>query len=479
MLSFVMDAVASSISLVNSYEVYSLIVIIIVVAALYLARERCQEIRENYDEIVANENNKHPTKFSLQAKRHIDTCPVIIDYKMYDLADYLNQNEHPGGKGIVEQFYKQDCSKLFHSMHQDSRQILKDILPQYLITQPMITTTNDKNNNSKEKNKKENEKSEEKTENPTSHTRAVSEILQENKKGYLSKPEYYFKQQTMSTRKSQIKLDKWIEIFEKWVKQLDFPCVCGKASVYTNQCKYIMIDNKKGSTIDDLACLFVEYLLEQQVKWNLKPRKFFSSFVVFLDKDCDEFKFKDNKEYEKFITEKMFSKLKQFEKEATEAMKALKSKNKKEKNKEKEKEKENKNDDGKEEEKNIEKKENEKKDEKNGKTKQEKKRRVGNPPLPPKEKIDFKYKNANVGHVETDRKKFPTYRATFRYFGRLFFIAPMSEFAKGRLISRRFECPTIVFNSVQEFDFMEEEFYLLHRIIIQRQKIYNKNRGVV
>merc|ERR1712113_67529 len=71
------------------------------------------------------------------------------------------------------------------------------------------------------------------------------------------------------------------QLFINKVKHIDFPCVCGKTSIYTKQCKFAIIDDINYD-LNDLPLIIYNFMIQQQNKWKLKPKKYFSSLVIFF-----------------------------------------------------------------------------------------------------------------------------------------------------------------------------------------------------
>ena len=163
-------------------------------------------------------------------------------------------------------------------------------------------------------------------------------------------------------------------------------------NLYTNQCKFAIIDDINYD-LNDLPLILINFMVQQQKKWKLKPKRYFSSLVIFFTNIQNSIS--NKQQFEKYIIQS-FEILKKFESNIT--------------NKDK------------------------------------------------------------INSVEDDREIYPLYKSTLRFCGRTFFLAPMSKFDKRD--SRNFKIPTLVFNTVQEFDFIGTEFDIIHKIIAKRLRKY-------
>lgn len=60
-----------------------------------------------------------------------DDCWMAIDGKVYDVTSYISDQQHPGGKAILEGCGR-DASEIFHTSPPHSREA-ESLLPDYVI----------------------------------------------------------------------------------------------------------------------------------------------------------------------------------------------------------------------------------------------------------------------------------------------------------------------------------------------------------
>jgi len=295
---------------------------------------------------------RKPTGCVMQMEQ-VKTCRVMIDNRWYDLAKYLNTFSHPGGNKIIQQYDGMDCSQVFHSLHPNhSTEILDMILPKYLVAD-------------------------------TDDDAFKSTVPCNDNVDYYNNDEYF--------RKSP-KLAAISRIFVEKVNHTDFPCVCGKTSIQSKQTKFAIIDDINYD-LNDLPFILLNYMLQQQSKWKLKPKRFMSTLVIFFTniQDC----ITEKAQFERYILQ-CFEILANFQSEELH-----------------------------------------------------------------KQQIDA---------IEPDSKMYPLYKSTFRFCSRTFFVAPMCRFDTRAY--RNFAVPSLVINSVEEFDFIGSEFDMIHKIIAKRMRNY-------
>ena len=144
---------------------------------------------------------------------------MIIDNRLYNLDSYLKY--HPGGKRIIQQFNGKDCTEFFNTTHSKPAAITKLVLPKYYVID-------------------------------------ISNL------------------QRMS--KVEINHHRIQTEFEQMIKDADYPCICARTAVYSNQHKFVVTDS---NNYDGLCLQLIQFMIEQQTQWKKSQNtRIFTTFIV-------------------------------------------------------------------------------------------------------------------------------------------------------------------------------------------------------
>jgi cytochrome b involved in lipid metabolism len=59
------------------------------------------------------------TKQQVASHCQVDDCWVILNSKIYDISDYLEEDSHPGGFTVLVDYFGKDISNIFFKNHSE------------------------------------------------------------------------------------------------------------------------------------------------------------------------------------------------------------------------------------------------------------------------------------------------------------------------------------------------------------------------